>query len=81
MAIIGGGNTAIDSARTAIRLGTKHVQIIYRRSQTEMPASNEEVNAAIQEGIKITFLTTPVKISKINDKLILTCIKHGARGN
>jgi NADPH-dependent glutamate synthase beta subunit-like oxidoreductase len=75
VAIIGGGNTAIDSARTAMRIGAKQVQIIYRRSQTEMPASNEEVNAAIQEGIKITFLTTPVKISRKDDKINLTCIR------
>jgi NADPH-dependent glutamate synthase beta subunit-like oxidoreductase len=74
VAVIGGGNTAIDSARTAIRLGAKQVQIIYRRSQSEMPATNEEVNAAIQEGIKITFLTTPLKIAKLEEKLALTCV-------
>ena len=64
VAVIGGGNTAIDSARSALRLGAKQVQVIYRRSQTEMPAGNDEVNAAIQEGVKITFLATPVKISQ-----------------
>lgn len=75
VAIIGGGNTAIDSARTAVRLGTKQVQMIYRRSQTEMPASTEEVNAAIQEGIKITFLAAPVKITKVDGRLNLTSKK------
>ena len=48
--------------------------MIYRRSQSEMPATNEEVNAAIQEGIKITFLTTPLKIAKLEEKLALTCV-------
>ena len=73
VAVIGGGNTAVDSARTALRLGAKQVRIIYRRSQDEMPAGNDEVNAAIQEGIKITFLATPAKISKLNGKLKLDC--------
>ena len=75
VAVIGGGNTAIDSARSALRLGAKQVHVIYRRSQTEMPASNDEVNAAIQEGVKITFLANPVKISKLNGKLSLTCVR------
>jgi NADPH-dependent glutamate synthase beta subunit-like oxidoreductase len=75
VAVIGGGNTAIDSARTAMRIGAKQVQIIYRRSQTEMPASDDEVNVAIQEGIKITFLAGPVKISKLSDKISLNCIR------
>jgi ferredoxin len=71
--IIGGGNAAIDSARTALRLGSKQVQIVYRRSKVEMPASDEEVEAAIEEGIEITFLAVPVKISKHDDQLNLTC--------
>ena len=75
VAVIGGGNTAIDSARSALRLGAKQVQVIYRRSQTEMPAGNDEVNAAIQEGVKITFLAAPVKISQLNGKLSLTCVR------
>ena len=73
VAIIGGGNTAIDSARTALRLGAKQVQIIYRRSRVEMPASDEEVEAAIKEGIEIVFLATPVKISSHSSKLSITC--------
>ncbi len=73
VAIIGGGYTAIDSARTALRLGAKKVQIIYRRSKVEMPASDEEVEAAIEEGIGITFLAVPVKISNHNNQLNLTC--------
>ena len=60
--IIGGGNVAIDCARTCLRLGFKDVTIVYRRSRAEMPARSEEVEAAEKEGVKITFLATPVKI-------------------
>ena len=56
VAVIGGGNVAIDSARTALRLGVKEVTIIYRRTRTEMPASPEEVEAALEEGVNIIFL-------------------------
>ena len=75
VAVIGGGNTAIDSARTAMRLGAKKVQIIYRRGRTEMPASSDEIHAAMQEGIAMTFLATPVRIGKRNNKINLTCIR------
>ena len=59
VAIVGGGNTAIDCARTAKRLGAEDVRIVYRRSRTEMPASEEEINAAEREGVKIEYLTLP----------------------
>jgi NADPH-dependent glutamate synthase beta subunit-like oxidoreductase len=62
VAIIGGGNVAIDSARTALRLGSKGVFIIYRRSRGEMPAHREEVEAAEAEGVKIHYLAAPTKI-------------------
>ena len=52
VAVIGGWNAAIDSARTALRLGAKEVSIVYRRTRDEMPASPDEVEAAISEGIK-----------------------------
>jgi NADPH-dependent glutamate synthase beta subunit-like oxidoreductase len=51
VAVIGGGNVAIDAARTALRLGTKDVTIIYRRTRAEMPASPEEVEGALEEGV------------------------------
>jgi NADPH-dependent glutamate synthase beta subunit-like oxidoreductase len=73
VAVIGGGNVAIDSARTALRLGAKQVQIIYRRTRAEMPAIREEVDAALAEGIEITFLASPVKISRHDGQLNLTC--------
>jgi formate dehydrogenase beta subunit len=60
--IIGGGNVAIDCARTCLRLGFKDVNIVYRRSRAEMPARSEEVEAAESEGAKITFLAAPAKV-------------------
>jgi formate dehydrogenase major subunit len=73
--VIGGGNTAIDVARNSLRLGAKDVKIIYRRSRTEMPASPEEVEAAEHEGVKIEFLSLPVKLFKRDGKNIVTCQK------
>ncbi|MFX1496723.1 MAG: NADPH-dependent glutamate synthase [Promethearchaeota archaeon] len=59
--VIGGGNVALDSARTALRLGAEQVTIVYRRSEAEMPARREEYHHAIEEGIKFEFLTNPVR--------------------
>ena len=59
VAIVGGGNVAIDAARTARRLGTKEMFIVYRRSKEEMPAYKEEVEASEAEGIKIYYLAAP----------------------
>ncbi len=67
--VIGGGNAAIDSARTALRLGAKKATIIYRRSRTEMPASPEEIEAALQEGIEIVFLAAPRTLRSKNSTL------------
>jgi glutamate synthase (NADPH/NADH) small chain len=61
VAVIGGGNVAMDSARSALRLGAEEVWIVYRRSKKEMPARLEEIKNAEEEGIKFKFLTTPVK--------------------
>jgi NADH-quinone oxidoreductase subunit F len=75
--IIGGGNSAIDSARAALRLkGTKKVIVIYRRTRTEMPAYKEEVDAAIEEGIDMQFLTAPGRIIKKKGKFFgVECIR------
>jgi len=67
--VIGGGNTAIDSARTAKRLGSD-VTILYRRSKDEMPASKEEIDAAEAEGIKIELLVSPIRIITNGEKAI-----------
>ncbi|HMK83348.1 MAG TPA: FAD-dependent oxidoreductase, partial [Candidatus Bathyarchaeia archaeon] len=60
VATIGGGNVALDSARTALRLGAEESIIVYRRSRAEMPARIEEIHHAEQEGVRFELLTTPV---------------------
>ena len=74
IAIIGGGNAAIDCSRTALRLGAKEVSIIYRRTRDEMPAASEEVEEALHEGVKITFLAAPNRIKVKNGHLELECL-------
>jgi len=66
VAVVGGGNVAIDSARSALRLGAEKVSIMYRRTRAEMPASPEEVEAALEEGITLETLVSPVKIRYID---------------
>ena len=73
IAVIGGGNTAIDVARTTLRLGGTPT-IYYRRTRKEMPAIAHEVNEALSEGVEIKFLTAPVKLNK-NKRIELTLIK------
>jgi NADH-quinone oxidoreductase subunit F len=62
VAVIGGGNVAIDVARTALRLGAQDVTVLYRRTREEMPAYEEEVMEALKEGVKLDFLTAPKEI-------------------
>lgn len=69
VAIIGGGNIAVDSARSALRMGSKSVTMLYRRTRKEMPAYEEEIEAALEEGIKIEYLTAPVKVEKVDGAL------------
>jgi len=72
--VIGGGNTAIDAARSALRLGADEVTIVYRRSRKEMPAEEEEVEEAEKEGVKILLLAAPTRANGKNQRLIsLTC--------
>jgi formate dehydrogenase beta subunit len=74
--IVGGGNTAIDCARTAMRLGSKDVTVVYRRSRNEMPARSDEVEAAEHEGIKFFFLALPVRIIAESSKVTGTeCLR------
>lgn len=61
--VVGGGNTAIDAARASLRLGAE-VEILYRRTRQEMPASNDEIEEALEEGIAIAYLTAPVRIGE-----------------
>jgi len=60
--VIGGGNVAIDSARTCLRLGCEEVTIAYRRTRSEMPADVEEVEQAEEEGVRLAFLTVPIEV-------------------
>jgi formate dehydrogenase beta subunit len=76
VAVIGGGNVAIDSARVALRLGAQDVTIVYRRTRAEMPASPEEVEAALEEGIKIDFLTGHLKVRQEAGRLVMTCNRN-----
>jgi NADPH-dependent glutamate synthase beta subunit-like oxidoreductase/NAD-dependent dihydropyrimidine dehydrogenase PreA subunit len=75
VAVVGGGNTAIDAARVALRVGAKEVSILYRRTLAEMPASREDITAALEEGIKIQYLVAPAKIFIKDDKLQLVCLR------
>ena len=61
--VVGGGNVAMDAARTALRLGAKSVKIVYRRTEKELPARMEEVHHAKEEGVEFCFLTNPVEVT------------------
>lgn len=76
VAVVGGGNVAMDSARTALRLGADKVYLVYRRSEKEMPARIEEIERAKEEGIKFILLTNPVEVIGENGWVkALKCIK------
>jgi heterodisulfide reductase subunit A len=78
--VIGGGNAAVDTARSALRKSGARVTILYRRSLEEMPADREEINDALREGIKIEFLTAPKKMLVSGEKVKgLQCIKTELR--
>ena len=61
--VIGGGNTAVDGARTALRLGADPVKMLYRRSAEEMPARDEEIEHALEEGVEISYLVAPTSFN------------------
>jgi NADPH-dependent glutamate synthase beta subunit-like oxidoreductase/coenzyme F420-reducing hydrogenase delta subunit/NAD-dependent dihydropyrimidine dehydrogenase PreA subunit len=75
VAVVGGGNVAIDAARTALRLGAGEVHILYRRSQAEMPADPAEQEQTLQEGVHIQFLVTPTRIERQDGRLKVTCVR------
>jgi heterodisulfide reductase subunit A-like polyferredoxin len=76
VAIIGGGNVAIDAARSAVRLGAEQVHIVYRRTRAEMPAWEEEVQAAEAEGVEIAFLSAPQEILVRDGNVVgIRCIR------
>ncbi|MBI4284665.1 MAG: NADH-quinone oxidoreductase subunit NuoF [Chloroflexi bacterium] len=80
VAVIGGGNAAIDAARTALRLGAAEVTMIYRRTRAEMPASDEEIEDALAEGVQVLFLSAPTKIAQQGKQVQLECV-HMALGD
>lgn len=69
VAIVGGGNTAMDACRTAVRCGAENVYVIYRRTRNEMPAEDIEIEEAIEEGVTFKFLTNPDEILGENGKV------------
>ncbi len=75
--VLGGGNTAMDSVRTALRLGADNAYIVYRRSKKEMPARIDEIHHAEQEGVQFHFLTTPIKYNGNEDGFVtsMECLK------
>jgi len=76
VAVVGGGNVAMDSARCALRLGAEKVYIVYRRSEEEMPARNEEIHHAREEGVDFRLLTNPVRILGCDGRVTgMECIK------
>jgi NADH-quinone oxidoreductase subunit F len=75
VAVVGGGNAAMDASRTALRLGAQEVTIFYRRTRSEMPAAGEEINQALEEGVNIEFLTTPNRIWRDNGHLKMNCTR------
>jgi glutamate synthase (NADPH/NADH) small chain len=77
VAVFGGGNTAMDSVRTSLRLGAKNAYIVYRRSDKEMPARIEEVKHAKEEGVQFMMLTNPIKFDGDEKQWLksMTCLK------
>ncbi|OFX44759.1 MAG: hypothetical protein A2046_04925 [Bacteroidetes bacterium GWA2_30_7] len=77
VAVIGGGNTAMDCCRTSIRFGAKKVYVVYRRTENEMPANPIEIHESKLEGVEYMFLTAPVCVNKDSEGRItsMTCIK------
>lgn len=77
VAVVGGGNVAMDAARCALRLGAERVVLVYRRSETELPARKEEVEHAKEEGVEFLMLTAPVEVLGDDNKNVraLKCLK------
>ena len=71
--VVGGGNVAIDAARIPLRFGAEKVTMFYRRTQAEMPASPEEVEAAMKEGVEMNFLTAPSKVTRDGNTIKFEC--------
>jgi len=78
VSIVGGGNVAIDAARTCLRLGSEEVTVVYRRTRAEMPADVEEVEQAEEEGVQFAFLTIPKTVLGVENRVTgLECLRAG----
>jgi formate dehydrogenase beta subunit len=75
VAVVGGGNAAMDAARSCLRLGAKEVSILYRRTRADMPAYQENVDQALREGVKMEFQAAVSKIKSSKDGLHLECVR------
>ena len=77
VAVVGGGNVAMDAARSALRLGAENVYIVYRRSEEEMPARNEEIHHAKEEGVQFRLLNNPVRVIGDDNGMVkgLECVE------
>ena len=73
--VVGGGNTAVDAARTCVRLGAGHVSMLYRRTRAEMPAFKAEIDEAVEEGVDLQLLAAPERIERRGDSLAVHCIR------
>ncbi len=71
--VVGGGNTAMDAARSARRVGAASVRVIYRRTRAEMPAIREEIDEAIEEGVQLHELVMPLRVHREGEKTLLVC--------
>ena len=68
--VVGGGNTAVDAARTALRLGAREVTMVHRRSREEMPANDWEIEEAEREGVRLELLTAPVAVEAREGRVV-----------
>jgi heterodisulfide reductase subunit A-like polyferredoxin len=74
--VIGGGNTAIDTSRTAVRLGSRDVTLLYRRTRAEMPANDWEIDEALEEGVNLEILAQPVEVLSDNGQIsAIRCVR------
>jgi len=71
--VIGGGNTAMDAARSALRIGASEVRVVYRRTRSEMPAIHEEIEQALEEGIILDELVAPIQLTDSKEGPLLSC--------
>jgi glutamate synthase (NADPH/NADH) small chain len=73
--VVGGGNVAVDAARTALRLGATEVTLAYRRTRADMPARAEEITHAVEEGIRIRELLSPLRIEGDEGQVMGMCVR------